>query len=100
MPRMARWLLMTQDRLDSPVLPLTQEHVAIMLGVQRTTVTAVAHELQERGLIAYSRGRITVLDRARLEEEACECYAVVKKEFDRLLSDIPVGDSFRPSGQT
>jgi hypothetical protein len=71
-----------------------------MLGVRREGVTEAAGNLQRAKLIRYSRGRITVLDRPRLEEEACECYAVVKKEFDRLLSDIPVGDSFRPSGQT
>lgn len=88
MPRMARWLLMTQDRLDSPVLPLTQEHVAIMLGVQRTTVTAVAQELQERGLIAYSRGRITVLDRPGLRDAACECYLAMEEGVQAVFGEL------------
>jgi len=88
MPRMARWLLMTQDRLDSPVLPLTQEHVAIMLGVQRTTVTAVAQELQDRGLIAYSRGRITVLDRPGLRQAACECYLAMEEGVQAVFAEL------------
>ena len=68
---------------------MTQELIANMLGVRREGVTAAAGHLQRAGLIRYSRGNITVLDRPRLEQEVCECYAVVKKEVDRLLSDIP-----------
>jgi CRP-like cAMP-binding protein len=75
--RLCRWLLMTQDRVRADQLPLTQEHMAIMLGVQRTTVTAVASGLQERGWISYVRGKIRVHDRPALERAACECYAAV-----------------------
>jgi CRP-like cAMP-binding protein len=77
--RLCRWLLMTQDRLDSPRLPLTQEHLSIMLGVQRTTVTGAAQELQEVGLISYSRGKIAVVDRPGLERRACECYFAIQE---------------------
>jgi CRP-like cAMP-binding protein len=98
--QLCRWLLLSLDRLSTLELRMTQELIANMLGVRREGVTEAAGNLQRAKVIRYSRGHITVLDRARLEEEACECYAVVKKEFDRLLSDIPVGDSFRPSGQT
>lgn len=84
-PRLARWLLMTQDRVSGPVVPLTQEYLAIMLGVQRTTVTLVASAFKRAGLIDYRRGAITILDRAGLEREACECYALSKTRFDRLL---------------
>jgi CRP-like cAMP-binding protein len=74
-PRLCRWLLMTHDRLGgSAILPLTQEHLSIMLGVQRTTVTALAGELQDQGLISYMRGKIRVLDRHGLTRCACECY--------------------------
>ena len=83
--RLARWLLMTQDRVSGPVVPLTQEYLAIMLGVQRTTVTLVASAFKRAGLIDYRRGAITILDRAGLEREACECYALSKTRFDRLL---------------
>lgn len=77
--RLCRWLLMTEDRLDSRALPLTQEHLSIMLGVQRTTVTGAAQLLQESGLISYSRGKITILDRAGLEQRACECYFAIRE---------------------
>lgn len=77
--RLGRWLLLTQDRLRSDILPLTQEHLAIMLGVQRTTVTAVASELQARGLISYVRGKITVLDRDGLRRISCECYDAIER---------------------
>jgi CRP-like cAMP-binding protein len=83
--RLCRWLLLTQDRLDSDTVPLTQEHLAIMLGVQRTTVTATASHLQERGLIAYSRGRIRILDRPALERCACECYEAIRQGTARML---------------
>ena len=83
--QLCRWLLLSIDRLPTNVLTMTQELIANMLGVRREGVTDAAGKLQEAGLIHYSRGRITVLDRARLEQRVCECYAVVKTEFERLL---------------
>jgi CRP-like cAMP-binding protein len=83
----ARWLLLSIDRLASNDLVKTQELIANMLGVRREGVTEAAGQLQKLGLIRYTRGRISVLDRLGLEQRACECYAVVKREFDRLLPD-------------
>jgi CRP-like cAMP-binding protein len=83
--QLSRWLLLSLDRLDSNNLVMTQELIANMLGVRREGVTESAGKLQDLGLITYRRGRITVLDRPGLESHACECYAVVKREFDRLL---------------
>jgi CRP-like cAMP-binding protein len=83
--RCARWLLMTQDRVGTDRFPLTQEFMAQMLGVRRATVNVAAGMLQKAGFITYTRGRITVLDRPGLESASCECYAVIKGEFDRLL---------------
>jgi CRP-like cAMP-binding protein len=83
--RMCRWLLMSHDRVGADEFPLTHEFLAQMLGVRRPSVTAVAGTLQKAGLISYHRGRITVLDRQRLEAASCECYDVVAKELDRLL---------------
>jgi CRP-like cAMP-binding protein len=83
--QLCRWLLLSLDRLHSKELVMTQELIANMLGVRREGVTEAAGHLQEAGLIQYRRGHITVLDRDRLERRACECYAVVKKEYDRLL---------------
>ena len=83
--QLCRWLLLSLDRLSGNELVMTQELIANMLGVRREGVTEAAGNLQNAGLIRYSRGRITVLDRAGLEARTCECYAVVKKEFDRLL---------------
>jgi len=83
--QLCRWLLLSLDRLSSEKLTMTQELIANMLGVRREGVTEAAGKLQSAGLIHYSRGQITVLDRPRLEARACECYGVVKKEFDRLL---------------
>jgi CRP-like cAMP-binding protein len=83
--QLCRWLLLSLDRLPSNQLTMTQELIANMLGVRREGVTEAAGKLQSDGLINYSRGRITVLDRPRLEARACECYQVVKTEFDRLL---------------
>ncbi|HEX7076086.1 MAG TPA: Crp/Fnr family transcriptional regulator [Hyphomicrobiaceae bacterium] len=83
--QLCRWLLLSLDRLRSNELTMTQELIANMLGVRREGVTEAAGRLQKAGLIQYSRGRITVLDRAKLERRVCECYAVVKKEYDRLL---------------
>ena len=79
---------------------MTQELIANMLGVRREGVTEAAGKLQKAGLIRYSRGRITVLDRAGLEKEVCECYAVVKKEMDRLLDEIPHAEKFLSSGRS
>jgi CRP-like cAMP-binding protein len=83
--QLSRWLLLSLDRLDSNNLVMTQELIANMLGVRREGVTESAGKLQDLGLITYRRGRITVLDRPGLESHACECYAVVKREFERLL---------------
>jgi CRP-like cAMP-binding protein len=83
--QLCRWLLLSLDRLPSNELAMTQELIADMLGVRREGVTEAAGHLHQAGLIRYQRGHITVLDRARLERRTCECYAVVKKEYDRLL---------------
>jgi CRP-like cAMP-binding protein len=83
--QLCRWLLLSLDRLPGNQLVMTQELIANMLGVRREGVTEAALKLQKAELIRYSRGRITVLDRAGLEQRTCECYAVVKKEYDRLL---------------
>jgi CRP-like cAMP-binding protein len=83
--QLCRWLLLSLDRLASSELSMTQELIANMLGVRREGVTEAAGKLQDAGLIHYRRGRITVLDRPRLEARSCECYQVVKTEFDRLL---------------
>lgn len=82
---LCRWLVQSLDRLQGNELVMTQELIANMLGVRREGVTEGALNLQKAGLIRYSRGRITVLDRPGLEKRACECYAVVKNEYDRLL---------------
>jgi CRP-like cAMP-binding protein len=83
--QLCRWLLLSLDRLQGNELVMTQELIANMLGVRREGVTEGALKLQQDGLIRYARGRISVLDRAGLERRTCECYAVVKKEYDRLL---------------
>jgi CRP-like cAMP-binding protein len=83
--QLCRWLLLSLDRLGTPELIMTQELIANMLGVRREGVTEAATNLQKAGLIQYRRGHITVLDRPGLEQRTCECYAVVKKEYDRLL---------------
>ena len=85
--QLCRWLLLSLDRLPSNELVMTQELIANMLGVRREGVTEAALKLQKVGLIRYTRGRISVLDRAGLEQRTCECYAVVKKEYDRLLPE-------------
>lgn len=87
--QLCRWLLLSLDRLPGNQLTMTQELIANMLGVRREGVTDAAGKLQKLGVIEYSRGHITVLDRPRLEELSCECYAVVKKETDRLLPYVP-----------
>jgi CRP-like cAMP-binding protein len=83
--QLCRWLLLSLDRLQSNQLVMTQELIANMLGVRREGVTEAAGQLHKAGLIRYQRGHITILDRAGLERRTCECYAVVKKEYDRLL---------------
>ena len=88
--QLCRWLLLSLDRLPTNELSMTQELIANMLGVRREGVTEAAGNLQKTGLITYRRGHITVLDRAGLEARACECYAVVKKEFDRLLPEANI----------
>jgi CRP-like cAMP-binding protein len=86
--QLCRWLLLTMDRLPSRELVMTQELVASMLGVRRESVTEAAGHLQNAGYIRYRRGHISVLERAGLEANACECYGVVKKELSRLLVDV------------
>lgn len=83
-PRLARWLLMTQDRTGSRTLPLTQEYLSVMTGVQRTTISALANQLRSAGLIRFSRGNIEILDRPGLEGAACECYRAIRDEFDGM----------------
>jgi CRP-like cAMP-binding protein len=83
--QLCRWLLLSLDRLQGNELVMTQELIANMLGVRREGVTEAALKLQHAGLISYARGHITVLDRPGLEKRSCECYAVVRKEYDRLL---------------
>ena len=85
--QLCRWLLLSLDRLQGNDLVMTQELIANMLGVRREGVTEAALKLQNVGLISYARGHISVLDRAGLEQRTCECYAVVKKEYDRLLPE-------------
>jgi CRP-like cAMP-binding protein len=84
--RCARWLLQTHDRVDGDSFPLTHEFLAQMLGVHRPTVSVAAAMLQKAGLIDYTRGRITVVDRKGLEVAACSCYGIIKQEYDRLLN--------------
>jgi CRP-like cAMP-binding protein len=87
--QLARWLLLSLDRLNGPNLVMTQELIANMLGVRREGVTEAARKLQKLGVIEYSRGHITVLNRPRLERLVCECYEVVRKETQRLLPYMP-----------
>jgi CRP-like cAMP-binding protein len=83
--RFCRWLLQSRDRSDDDIVPITQEFLAQMLGVRRTTVTLVAQSLQDAGLLRYRRGRIEILDRSTLEERACECYGVVRRTIEQYL---------------
>ena len=102
--RLARWLLMAQDRTESEVLHFTQEFLAMMLGARRTTVTLVAGSLQRSGLIEYRRGRVKILDRVSLESAACECYSVTRQLLRALYKrDVPSahalsGDNHARSG--
>lgn len=88
--RLCRWLIMTQDRTDSDIVRLTQQHLATMVGVQRTTVTQLLRELAEQGTVATRRGRIDILDRAALEAQVCECYGTIQSHFERLIGQAPV----------
>jgi CRP-like cAMP-binding protein len=90
--RCARWILMTHDRVDSDTFPLTQDFLASMLGVRRPSVSVAAGILQRAGLVSYSRGRMVVVDREGLEAAACECYAIVRNQFDGM----PGGEAPRP----
>jgi CRP-like cAMP-binding protein len=85
--RLAKWLLMCQDRSQSDDLELTHEVISTMLGVRRAGITMAAGALKQRGLIQYSRGHIAIIDREGLEALSCECYPIVKKEFTRLISN-------------
>jgi CRP-like cAMP-binding protein len=91
--RLARWLLSSADRMESEFLHLTQEFLSQMLGVQRSTVTVAAGELQRNGLIGYSRGRIHILDRAGLAAKTCECYGIVNASYSRMLKKGENGDA-------
>ena len=86
--QLCRWLLLSLDRLEGSELVMTQELIANMLGVRREGVTEAATKLQRDGLIRYARGHITILDRAGLEERTCECYVVVRREYERLLPKL------------
>ena len=85
--RLARWLLMCQDRIGSNFVPLTQEFLAHMLGTRRASVTVAAGMLQKAGLITYSRGHVNIVDRARLEGACCECYAIMRQQDERWQSE-------------
>jgi CRP-like cAMP-binding protein len=86
-PRLARWLLTLADRVESDQVNVTQEYIAEMLGARRSTVTVAAGTLQERGLISYSRGKISILDRPRTIQAACECYTIVDAAFRRVWGE-------------
>ena len=86
--RLSHWLLVTRDRLNSNTIPLTQEIIARMLGVPRTGITLTAGNLQREGLIRYSRGKITIVDSAKLEALACECYEVTKNNLNNYVSRV------------
>ena len=94
--QLCRWLLQSLDRLSSDEITMTQEMIAHMLGVRREGITEAARKLQREGLIDYRRGHITVLDRQGLEAQTCECYQVVKTEFDRLLPSLSHGPLASP----
>jgi CRP-like cAMP-binding protein len=86
--RLARWLLMTHDRVGSDTFPMTQEFIATMLGVRRAGVSVTAGILQRTGVITYKHGHIAVLDRPGLESTSCECYGTVRRQFERLLGIV------------
>jgi CRP-like cAMP-binding protein len=86
--RLSRWLLMTQDRVGSKSFPLTQDYMAVMTGVQRSTVSLAASALKKRGVIDYSRGLVTIVDRANLLRQACECYGIIGSQFEELRAAV------------
>jgi CRP-like cAMP-binding protein len=96
--RLARWLLMSRDRADQDTMTMTQEFMADMLGTRRTTVTLVASSLQERGLISYRRGRVTIVSRENLEKAACDCYRVCKQALHSLYQ--PAHDTAPGNGSS
>ena len=98
--RLARWILMTQDRIQLDHLPLTQEFLASMLGLRRASVTLSAGILQKAGLISYSRGSVTILDRQKLEAAACDCYAIVQRQLTDWDAETryTLEGAMRPSG--
>jgi len=91
--RLARWLLMTQDRVGAPTFPLTQEYMSVMTGVQRSTVSVMAGALKKAGAISYSRGFVTIRNRDALIAHACECYGVVGRQFEALRTADAAGTS-------
>jgi CRP-like cAMP-binding protein len=95
--RLARWLLASSDRMESSSLNLTHEFLAQMLGVQRSTVTVAAGDLQRQGMIGYSRGKIEIQDRKKLTALACECYGIVQSSYERVLNRV-ADDSLRYVG--
>ena len=98
--RCAKWLLTTHDQMDSGELPLTQEFLAIMLGVRRPGVTVAAQTLQDAGLIRYRRGRISVTDREGLEKVACECYRRIRDDYERLLGEFMIPPAAASDGHS
>lgn len=96
--RFCRWILMSQDRVRSDSFPLTHEFISHMLGVRRPSISVVAAILQKAELIRYSRGKMTILDRKGLEAGTCECYAILKEDFDRLLSGNVDAEAERDQG--
>src|SRR3977135_1789031 len=97
--RLCRWLLRARDLSGSDNLPFTQEYLAEMLGVRRTSVTVVAHTLQAAGMIKYSRGKIQILEPEALQDSACECYAAVRAHYERLVGPPPAGVADRPTAE-
>jgi CRP-like cAMP-binding protein len=89
LPRLARWVLATHDRVDGDDLPMTQEYLSLMLGVRRAGVSVATHMLQSKGIIRQSRGRLTVLDRARLTAEACSCYQLIESSRRQIMNAAP-----------
>jgi CRP-like cAMP-binding protein len=97
--RCAKWLLTTHDHMDAEELPLTQEFLAIMLGVRRPGVTVAAQSLQDAGLIQYRRGRITITDRRGLEKISCECYGRIRDDYEQLLGEVMVPPALGAEGK-
>jgi Mn-dependent DtxR family transcriptional regulator len=97
--RLARWLLMTHDRVPSDEFPITQEFLAQMMGVRRASVSDAASQMQEAGHIRYTRGMMSIVDRLGLEERTCECYWVVTREWDRLLGSDFLANQKRRSSE-